>query len=236
MGQSVTLELPDDVFQLAHEIAASSEHAAEDILLEWILGGAAGALVLYTIGHSDLTQQQLVARLQQYGVSILVDVRSVPFSRYNPQFNKNNLSSVLEESGIEYKFAGELLGGRPSDPDAYKNHEQPDADTKRHDYLERVDYKVVMERDWYRKGIYRLIDIIRGAQATNGHVAVMCSEGNPQECHRHHLIARSLVDPSVRVIDADILVRHILKDGTVTSVSLKEFKDAPQQLQMFGDI
>jgi uncharacterized protein (DUF488 family) len=67
---------------------------------------------IYTIGHSNFPISAFVALLQGAGVDVLVDVRSLPYSRYNPQFNRQALARALGEHGIEYRFGGKALGGR----------------------------------------------------------------------------------------------------------------------------
>jgi hypothetical protein len=60
----------------------------------------------------------------------------------------------------------------------------------------------------------------------------MCSEADPHQCHRHHLITRSLIDPRLKVVDAEVEVRHILKDGTLETPKATEFEEPPQQLRL----
>src|SRR3989304_81649 len=74
-------------------------------------------LTLYTIGHSNHTAEKFLELLHEHGIEVLVDVRSQPFSRYNPQFNDNNLASALKGAGIRYLFMGDQLGGRPEGDD-----------------------------------------------------------------------------------------------------------------------
>jgi hypothetical protein len=61
----------------------------------------------------------------------------------------------------------------------------------------------------------------------------MCSEGDPRECHRHHLIARSLIDPNLKVTTAALEVYHILKDGSVEPLDAETFRDQPIQRKLF---
>ena len=132
----------------------------------------------------------------------LVDVRSAPHSRYNPQLNKENLESVLPQRDIQYAWAGKYLGGRPSDPTCYKGQSLPPEGA---DYLHEVDYPEVMKRKWFVQGINRLLEM-----ADEQTTAIMCSEENPAECHRHHLIAQYLMAEH-----PEVDVRHIRGDGTV---------------------
>ncbi len=71
---------------------------------------------LLTIGHSNHTVEKFIRLLEDNRVMTLVDVRTSPASRYNPQFNKELLAASLDARYIQYVFAGKFLGGRPSDP------------------------------------------------------------------------------------------------------------------------
>ncbi len=185
-------------------------------------------LMLYTIGHSNFEADEFLATLQQHELAVLVDVRSRPVSKYVPHFNKDALERFLPANGIEYRYAGKYLGGQPDDPTVYRSGEVPDDETRREQYVRKVDYLAVMERDWYKVGIDRLLDILHD---TAGHVVIMCSEGHPTDCHRHHLIARSLVDPVVKIVDDVVQVIHILRDGDTERVDPLSFP--PVQLSLF---
>ncbi len=195
-------------------------------------------LTLFTIGHGNLSADDFLQLLQQHHITVLVDVRSAPYSRYVPHFNKRELEAFLKERGVDYRFAGEYLGGRPTHPELYKQSQLPDEDTERAKFLKLVDYEAVMQRDWYLKGIHRLLDIVREEAAKGGSVAIMCSESNPEECHRHHLITRSLIDPRVKVVDTQVQIKHLLKHGTAQTVDPAVFeRSAPsaQQLSLWGE-
>lgn len=157
---------------------------------------------LFTIGHSSHSWEKFVRLLEDNGISLLVDVRSAPYSRYHPQFNGSNLETALPQRSIDYAFAGQYLGGRPSDPSCYKSRRLP---AEGADYLHEVDYPEVMKREWFVKGIERLLEL-----ADEQLTAILCSEENPAECHRHHLIAKYLQaeHPEVKVV-------HIRGDGAV---------------------
>ena len=149
---------------------------------------------LITIGHSNHTIEKFIRLLEDNGVMTLVDVRTAPASRYNPQFNKEMLAASLDSKYIQYTFAGRFLGGRPSDPSCYKSRTLP---VDGADYLHEVDYPEVMKKEWFVKGIARLLEIA-GEQTT----AIMCSEENPAQCHRHHLIAKYIMReyPEIKII------------------------------------
>jgi uncharacterized protein (DUF488 family) len=193
---------------------------------------------LYTIGHSNLSADDFLSLLNTHHITTLVDVRSAPYSKYVPHFGKRELESFLTERSVNYRYAGEILGGRPKQAEVYKNNEVPDENTKREDFLKLVQYEEIMKQDWYQKAILHLLNIVRDDAKNSGRVAIMCSEGNPRECHRHHLIARSLIDPKVRILQENVEVCHILKDGTLETLTPATFetpKPNNQQLSLWGE-
>jgi uncharacterized protein (DUF488 family) len=161
---------------------------------------------IYTIGHSSHPIEQFIGLLIANGILILVDVRTTPFSRFNPQFNQGNLHKILPLNSVEYLYMGNTLGGRSADPTCYIHQSIP---KNRRNYLHEVNYEEVMRRPWFIQGVEKLIDL-----AGNQVSCIMCSEGDPAQCHRHHLIAAYLLShyPEVNVI-------HILRDGSLTEAT-----------------
>jgi uncharacterized protein (DUF488 family) len=145
--------------------------------------------MIYTIGHSTHPIERFTALLQQHGVEAVADVRSTPFSRFNPQFNRASLSHSLASAGIRYEFMGEALGARSSDPACFENG--------------RVSYVRLAATPLFQGGLERLREIARGER-----VAMMCAEREPLDCHRTILITRELER-------AGEGVTHILADGTL---------------------
>ena len=178
---------------------------------------------LFTIGHSNHSIEKFSRLLDENGIMILVDVRTAPYSHYNPQFNRENLQNSLALHDIQYAYAGKYLGGRPPDPTCYKSRVLPKEGI---DYLHEVDYPEVMKRKWFIQGIQQLLEL-----ADQDVTAIMCSEENPAECHRHHLIARYLIAEH-----SEIDVHHIRGDGTIyraTSVSESVVQPQVEQLSFF---
>jgi uncharacterized protein (DUF488 family) len=128
-----------------------------------------------------------VSLLKQHTVTAVADVRSAPFSRFNPQFNKHVLGRDLRLRGIGYVFLGRELGARSSDPSCYENG--------------RVQYARLARTEGFRQGIMR---VMHGADRHR--VALLCAEQDPLECHRALLVARALDEQGVPVA-------HILGDG-----------------------
>lgn len=147
----------------------------------------AGAI--FTIGHSTHPIERFVALLQRHGIELLADVRSTPFSRFNPQFNRASLGHSLASAGIRYEYLGEELGARSSDPSCIENG--------------RVSYARLAATPSFQQGLERL-----RAAARTQRVALMCAEREPLDCHRTILITRELER-------AGEIVTHILADGTL---------------------
>jgi uncharacterized protein (DUF488 family) len=154
---------------------------------------------IFTIGHSKHKLEHFLANLKKNEIRKLVDVRSVPSSRFSPQFNKKRLSQSLKDQGIEYVYMGDVLGGRPHDETVYRSGQLP---KKWAEVSKEIDYDRVRQKEWYQQGIERLLSLANQAKTV-----VMCAEENPDQCHRKHLIAQSLPE------DVDIL--HIRGDGSL---------------------
>lgn len=177
---------------------------------------------LYTIGHGNITFDAFLALLTAQQIELLVDVRSAPYSRYVPHFNQNALQHALSAAQIKYSFAGAQLGGRPTDPTCYRDGQVPDPKMERAKYLKLVDYAEVAKRPFYLAGIERLLSL-----SDQFRTVVMCSEENPDHCHRSALIQKTLLERGVAVF-------HIRQSGDVTQAGLtastEELKDALDQV------
>lgn len=142
---------------------------------------------LFTIGHSNYSSERLLELLEYHGVGALADVRSMPYSRYLPHFNKPALQEYLPQADIRYVFLGEELGARPNDPSCY------------------VDGKAVYEKiaatEAFQKGLQRLL---KGLQ--NYRIALLCAEKDPLTCHRAILVCQHLVPSNLEIA-------HIHSDG-----------------------
>ena len=162
-------------------------------------------MTLYTIGHSDHSIPEFIDLLRQHGITLVVDVRSQPYSRWTHQFNRELLAHDLQEAEIDYRFMGDRLGGRPSDPSLYDAGQ------------ERPDYDRLEQTTPFQAGIEELLEL---AQACP--LVIMCSEGDYRQCHRHLLITQTLIGRGQDVI-------HIQPDGTTVPGTL-----IPRQLSLFG--
>ena len=184
---------------------------------------------LYSIGHGNKTMDAFLEELKFFEISYLIDIRSKPYSRYNPQFNKEQLQISLKNNHIVYAYMGDVLGGLPEDASCYTNG--------------HVDYDKLKEKDFFKAGLQRLIN----AASKKIKVAIMCSESNPAECHRTKLIGEELrlagiivnhitrsKDKSGRIItkDQDAVMLEVTPNGTTdlfgnktSFVSRKKYKE-----------
>ena len=142
---------------------------------------------VFTIGHSNHPATAFLALLHQHRVNAVADVRSAPYSRFNPQFNRKALQRELAEADIAYVYLGRELGGRSDDPACYREG--------------RICYERVAETRNFKDGLRRL------AEGMAKHrIALMCAEKEPLHCHRTLLVGQALDVGGVAV-------SHIHADG-----------------------
>ena len=144
----------------------------------------AGAQV-YTIGHSTRPQAELIDLLRHYGVVTLADVRTIPRSRHNPQFNREALAEALAAAGMAYVHLPLLGGLRRGLGDA-----SPNTGWRNESFRAYADYMQTAE---FAEGLAQL-----RALTEAGPVALMCAEAVPWRCHRS-LIADALTIRGVAV-------------------------------------
>ena len=144
---------------------------------------------LLTVGHSNHEPDAFVALLRSAGIKALIDVRSQPYSRHAPHFNRSPLTRLLAAADIEYRHEPGL-GGRPDDPGMY-------------DETGHVLYGMVAESDPFLAALSRLE--VRAETTTT---AIMCGEEDPTECHRRLLVGRVLEGRGWRLL-------HLRRDGRV---------------------
>lgn len=144
---------------------------------------AAAGPVVFTIGHSTRPIEEFIAMLQGHGVRRLVDVRTVPRSRHNPQFAQENLPGHLQAAGIAYEHRAGLGGFRRTSDDS------PNKGWRNTSFRGYADY---MQTDAFEHELQWLMDTARGEQ-----VATMCAEAVPWRCHRS-LIADALLVHGMR--------------------------------------
>ncbi len=164
---------------------------------------------VWTVGHSNHDLETLLTLMRRHEIAHLIDVRSHPYSRYAPHFNRDELQASIEECGIRYTFLGSALGGRP------RREDQFDADG--HALYDRMATEPAFSE---------AIDaILRGASERR--IALLCSCGTPHECHRRLLVGKVLCDRGAEL-------RHILPDGDVLSERSVQLRDDHAQYMLFG--
>lgn len=151
------------------------------------------ALTVYTIGHSTRALAEFTRLLREHGINRVADVRTIPRSRRNPQFNRETLPAALVEAGIGYAHLPELGGRRRPRPDS------PNAGWRNASFRGFADY---MQTPAFAEGLQRLMEMT----GDNG-LVIMCAEAVPWRCHRS-LIADALTLRGVRV-------RHLIGTATV---------------------
>ena len=144
---------------------------------------------VYTVGHGGRTVDEIVRQIRAKGIQFVIDVRSSPYSKYQPEFAQKPLAQALRDAGLTYGFMGHQLGGRPDDESCYDNN--------------YVNYEKVRAMPFFKEGIARL----RTACERDYIVCLLCAEANPTQCHRSRMIGEALVQEGIEV-------EHLLKDGS----------------------
>lgn len=150
-------------------------------------------MVLYTIGHSKHTQQDFLKLLRLHKINCVVDVRSTPFSKFSPQFNRDEIKKYLNKCGIYYIEMGKEFGARRSDKTLYTNE----------GYL---DFEKTAKSSEFISGIKR---INKGVEK-GLNIVFMCTEKDPIDCHRNILVAREFYKRNYEIL-------NILYDGSIES-------------------
>lgn len=171
---------------------------------------------LYSIGHGHKTAEEFIKELQSFSVQFLIDVRSYPYSKWAPHFNRGIIEDWLSQVGIKYGYMGDIIGGKPQNDCCY-------------DEEGYFDYHKMADIPGFKEGLSRLVI------ANNKHyiVGLMCSEADPSQCHRSKLIGRELY------FNYNIDIAHIIGIGkavrqSVIMVELTKGKWTPEGT-LFGD-
>jgi len=153
----------------------------------------------------------LIEELKRFDIPYVIDVRSQPYSKRNPQYRKKNLEKALAEAGIVYAWWGKQLGGRPEDPSVYTDG--------------KVDYEKLKIKPYFRKGIERLMK----AHQKGIRVALLCSEADPAQCHRSKLIGEALREKNIPV-------SHIRRRKNDKSIYLESQEEVMLRVAPFGTV
>jgi uncharacterized protein (DUF488 family) len=166
--------------------------------------------VIWTVGHSNHPFERLTELLRIEAIEAIADVRSYPYSRIAPQFNREHLALALPELGVSYVFLGEQLGGRPAFDEDYDE----DGHARYDRMAERPAFKQAVE--WLCRG------------AGRRRIALLCSEGRPEECHRRLLVGKVLTNEGAQL-------RHILPDGSICQEDSVSSGRPDSQESLFGE-
>ena len=148
---------------------------------------------IFTIGHSNYSIDRLIDMLDYYNINCIVDIRGIPYSKYNVQFNREALSKTLTNKGYVYIYMGKEFAAQRQNKDIYMEEGYADFE------------KVIHDKD-FLKGIKRLkIGYKKGYR-----IVLMGAMQDPINCHRSILLGRALED-------AGFTLKHILHDYTLAS-------------------
>ncbi len=167
---------------------------------------------VHTVGHSNLELERFMDLLERNRVQMVADVRSSPYSRHVPQFNREKLAEALGERGFGYLHMGDQLGGRPNANRLYDEKGQ-------------ADYRLMALEPGFQADIRQLAQI-----AGERHVALMCTERDPLKCHRTLLVSPALEEAGIPVI-------HIMGDtGRMTHEDLMDRLVKAQRLPQQAEV
>lgn len=169
---------------------------------------------IYTAGFSNLSLERFLDNLRTFDIQVLMDVRSKPYARYTPHFNKDQIALAAQGVGLRYHYMGAELGGWPDNPGFY-------------DRQGHVLYERVAAQPWFKQGIAKVAGEVRKGYR----VALTCGEDDPRQCHRRRLLGRVLREDGIGVA-------HILANGTLIAEAelLDEERSMPRQLSLFGEV
>lgn len=162
---------------------------------------------ILTVGHSTRTIEMFIEMLQAHGVKQLVDVRTIPRSRHNPQFNRDMLPETLSPAGIAYAHLNELGGLR------HARQDSPNTGWRNTSFRGFADY---MQTPEFAAGLQALLQIAELKQT-----AIMCAEAVPWRCHR------SLIADALTVLGLPVV--HIMSSSKTQLHKLTSFANMEGQ-------
>lgn len=164
---------------------------------------------IWTIGHSNHEVGRFLELLERHRIDYVVDVRSHPYSRFAPHFSRDAIEQVLRQTKIAYLYLGSALGGRPARDDHY--------DDEGH-----ALYEEMAKEPSFTEAINRLI-----AGAADNRIALMCSEGHAEHCHRRLLVGKVLTERGLELC-------HISPDGELDTETTVRLDPSDVQPSLFG--
>ena len=185
--------------------------ASPDVTTRWLQPSLSSDMLseshrhIFTVGHSDNSIEWFIELLRTHRISALADVRSSPYSKFNPQFNRDQLQAALKLCHIYYVPLGAELGARRKEPECYVDG--------------KARYELIAQTSLFQEGLRR---VRQGAEQHR--IALMCAEKDPITCHRAILVCRHLKP-------ARIPISHILQNGQVETMTAMERR----LLEVVGD-
>lgn len=172
-------------------------------------------MAIYTIGHSNHHPDEFCQLLEQHGIDCVCDVRSIPYSRFAEQFNREAIKDTLNKRGIRYLFLGKELGARRTESDLFTG--------------DLVDFEKVAVSAEFLLGIER---VKRGVEK-GYRIALMCAEKEPIECHRTILVSRALFEIGFEVFHI-VASGQILEHRHLEEALLDKYFPQRDQINMFS--
>ena len=173
---------------------------------------------VFTIGHSVSPIEEFMDLIKAFGINCIVDVRSIPYSKYAPQYNKDSLKEYLSRNQVRYLSMGKEFGARRDEKELYA----------REGYL---DFNKVRLSKSFLQGVERIMQGL----AKGFVIALMCTEKVPVDCHRTIMVAKGLHDKGIEVahITHD---KKILEQQDIDRILLDKYFPERHQISIFDDL
>jgi len=162
--------------------------------------------IIYTIGTSIHTIDYFLLILEKYNINAVADVRSIPYSKHTPQYNRETMIKYFEEKEVCYFDFTKEFGAKRNELKAYTNN--------------IIDYRKVVNLPNFLHGIERIKECVNKGY----NIAILCTEKNPVNCHRFYMVSKSLNEV------LKINIEHILFDGSLINHKALE----KEMLSMFN--
>lgn len=150
---------------------------------------------LFSIGHSTHGREYFLSLLRMHHVEYLLDVRSTPYSRYAPAYNKDQIQRFLELYGIQYWHMGHFFGARQENEQLYTLETEKGL---------CLNFEQFRKTDLFKTGVDNVMKGLNNGR----NIALMCTEKNPIDCHRAIMVSKGFLDQGINV-------KHILPDGNI---------------------
>lgn len=167
---------------------------------------------IYSIGYGLRKMPNFITLLKEFKLNFVLDIRSVPYSKWNPVFCQNELKVALSQQNIRYVYLGNELGAKPKDLSCYTNGQ--------------LSYSLLKEKPYFKAGFQRLIT----ANQKRVKVAVMCNKYQPHECHRTRLVGKELLAYGISM--QHIIEKSLVKDQQTVMAELTKGKNV---IDLFGN-